>query len=71
MSPAVLERPATGGLGRLRPTGRGPELGLEQRLAVALAAAQAGEVAACPVCSGPMELADGHARCGECGSRLS
>jgi hypothetical protein len=71
VSPAVLERPAAGGLGRLRPTGRGPQLGLEQRLSATLAAVQAGEPAPCPVCCGEMELAEGHARCSDCGSQLT
>ena len=71
MTPAVLDNPRRR-VSRERCAGdRGRGLTLEQRLAATLAAAEAGQVADCPVCRGSMSLDAGAAVCGDCGSQLS
>ena len=71
MSPLTLDRPARLAPGERCDADRGRRLTLEQRLGVALGAAQSGEPAECPVCRGPMGPVGSAARCGDCGSVLS
>ena len=64
----LLETPTTD-LADDRTAARGG-LTLEERLDLALDGVRADGRADCPVCGGGMERAAGHARCGDCGSRL-
>ena len=72
MTPAVMSTPPRRRASRERCSGgRGRGLTLEERLGATLAAAEAGEVADCPVCRGSMRMSAGVAVCGDCGSQLS
>jgi hypothetical protein len=72
MSPALLDAPASlfasarraGAAGGRRPT-------LEELLDGTLRTARSHADAECPVCHATMQLQDGLARCGGCGTTLS